>query len=725
MPLGQNFGVTALRFGFCALLVAAALPARAHDLQRVEALDPLPPSASMVPAQGAGLFTAAPGTAAPALSQGFVKRSRLVQFDPSYRDRMILAPAVGPQAARVEGAPEPVPETVQVFTLPLFDDFQVKAFKTGAHVDSLGSTIWTGRVLDPEGGEVLLTFHAGHVTGSVRVGARMVSIQPTSDGQTRITETDPAQRPHADPLVPPHTQNAAAPPKPQGGVPGTINILVAYTPQAAADTADITGAISNAMAYTNTVLTNSGIPSQMNLVGTMEVNYTESNGETAQQILQDATYGIGGFAQVHAQRDALKADIVSVWSVFGNNVCGLSWVLEDADQNDDSSLGYNIISNLPAYGGGCLTDSVAHEIGHNFGSKHDRYKDDPNDQLTSQFNFGYVDTTHKIRTIMSYPDACNAAGINCQLLPYHSTIAITYNGLPLGIGPDSAPNAADNATKIKQILPYIAQFRSQAPHALVAPLVDAILPSSRSVQTGEQATFFMTLINTTGTTATNCGLIGLNYADSSTGGFSYNWIWQTTNPANNQPTGNPFTPVSIAAGGLQTYYAGVSFSSPIAATFQMLVSCDNADTASVITGVNTLQLTVDSNPVPDVIALAETATHDGIIHVPSGGSNAFAVATTDLGTGGTILVAADTGSINLPVSLSICQTNPSTAQCLAAPTSTVTHSFTTNETPTFSVFATATGPIAANAAVDRVFVHFTDASGGTVRGSTSVAIQSP
>ncbi len=157
----------------------------------------------------------------------------------------------------------------------------------------------------------------------------------------------------------------------------------------------------------------------------------------------------------------------------------------------------------------------------------------------------------------------------------------------------------------------------------------------------------------------------------------------------------------------------------------MLVSCNNADTASVIPGVNTLALTVASGPVPDIIALAATPTQNGTVDVPSGGSNAFAVATSNLGIAGTVTISADTGSTSLPLSLALCQTNPSTAQCLAPPASTLSYNFPGGGTPTFSIFATATGGIAADPAAHRIFVNFKDSSGGTLRGSTSVAVQSP
>src|SRR5579859_7008201 len=108
---------------FLAGLVLAAPAGRAHGLQQVEALDSLPPATSLVPAEGAGLFGADTGTAA---GSGFVKRSRVTQFDAGYRDRMMLAPAVGA-----------APATVQVFTLPLFADITVKVYKTEAHQDNL------------------------------------------------------------------------------------------------------------------------------------------------------------------------------------------------------------------------------------------------------------------------------------------------------------------------------------------------------------------------------------------------------------------------------------------------------------------------------------------------------------------------------------------------------------------------------------------------------------
>ena len=728
--------------GLLLIALSFASSAGAHDdhgaaiMPPREVLDPVPPASRMVQASGDGLFAVAAKTGAveagPA-GGSFVKRTRIAQFDASYRDRMLMAPQVGMAAAALLTGQDPVPANVVVFKLPLFSDASVSLYKTGMTTDNLGNTIWTGRVLGAQDGEATLVFGHDQVAGSVRIGAQSFTITPMADGSTRIIETNSNRRPHADPLRRPAPMIGAGAglqgPAVGALTPATaaaagstiVNVLIAYTPAAQADDPGILNSISLAISYTNQVLAHSGINAQLNLVGTMPVGYQESANEQSSQILNDLTDGIGAFASVHARRDALRADLVSVWTHF-DDACGLSWVLQDVPSFptvEVAPYGYNVIST--AFGNGCLTDAVAHEFGHNMGAKHDRYKDDPNDQLTQQYNFGYVDVAHRIMTIMSYPDQCEANGVVCAQIPYHSSPSLTYQGNALGIA-DSQPNSADNVHEIQQIAPYIAKFRSQAP--AMSPLVAAILPSSRSVQVNSPATFFMTLINTGSTTATNCQLDGLGTIDFSDAP-GYSWRWQTTDPATNQTTGTAFTPISIPAGGAQSFVVGVKFATPVATTFQMLAHCDNADSASIIPGVNTLQLTVDINPVPDVIALALTPTGDGTLHVPTGGANAFAVATANIGIGGTILVSADTGSITLPVLLSICQTQPSSGRCLATPSGTVVHSFTPGETPTFGIFATATGGIAFDPSIARIYARFKDAAGGTVRGSTSVALRSP
>ena len=76
----------------------------------------------------------------------------------------------------------------------------------------------------------------------------------------------------------------------------------------------------------------------------------------------------------------------------------------------------------------------------------------------------------------------------------------------------------------------------------------------------------------------------------------------------------------------------------------------------------------------------------------------------------------------MPVSLRLCQTNPTTGACLATPASTVTTTIAANATPTFGIFVTGNATVADSPGANRVFVQFTDTN-GVLRGETSVAVR--
>jgi glucose/arabinose dehydrogenase len=254
---------------------------------------------------------------------------------------------------------------------------------------------------------------------------------------------------------------------------------------------------------------------------------------------------------------------------------------------------------------------------------------------------------------------------------------------------------------------------SRFPSSLVA----AVLPSNRSVQVGTTATAFATIINAGSVTATACGLSLLTTLPAT---FSY----QTTNPATNQVTGAPNTPADIAAGAAQSYVFALTPSAPIAPTdVQLRFGCANTNPASVIPGLDTLLFSASNTPVPDIVALTATLTNDGIVNIPgTNRTGAFAVATVNVGASGSITASADTGTAALPVSLSLCETNPATAACISAIDSTVTTTINANATPTFGIFVQGSGNVPFDPATNRIFVRFKD-SGNVTRGSTSVAVR--
>jgi hypothetical protein len=253
------------------------------------------------------------------------------------------------------------------------------------------------------------------------------------------------------------------------------------------------------------------------------------------------------------------------------------------------------------------------------------------------------------------------------------------------------------------------------------PILAAVLPGSRSVQLPGPATIFASVINS-GTAA----LTGCQIALPVTAPSGLTLSYQTTNPTTNALTGTPNTPATIAGNNtVQTFLLAFQGTTPFVATNLALdYDCLGAAPASVTAGLDTIDLTLSTTPIADIIALAATISNNGIADIPTGGTGAFAVASTNVGVTGMIIASVDTGAASLPLTATICQSNPSTGQCLAAPAPSVTLNYTSGSTPTFSVFLNASAPIALNPAGSRAFVRFKDST-GAIHGSTSVAVQSP
>ena len=248
-------------------------------------------------------------------------------------------------------------------------------------------------------------------------------------------------------------------------------------------------------------------------------------------------------------------------------------------------------------------------------------------------------------------------------------------------------------------------------------LLAAVLPSSRSVQVGAVATAFATVINRGHNLATACSIAPFS-------GIAASFHYQTTDPNTNQITGSADTPVDIASRGFQSFIIAFIPTQTLAPTDSLIIfQCTNTDSAPINIGLNTLLLSASAIPVADIVALAATATHDGIVNISGAtGAGAFAVATVNVGASGLIIASADTGNAALPVNIFLCQTEPSTGQCISAIGSSVVTTINSDATPTFGIFVQSNGNVAFDPAGNRIFVRFRD-SGAVTRGSTSVAVR--
>jgi DNA-binding beta-propeller fold protein YncE len=246
----------------------------------------------------------------------------------------------------------------------------------------------------------------------------------------------------------------------------------------------------------------------------------------------------------------------------------------------------------------------------------------------------------------------------------------------------------------------------------------SVLPGSRAVQLGNTATIFATMINAGSATLDGCAI-----ALPVTAPAGLTLAYQATN-SSNVPVGAPNTPVTIAGNdGIQSFIVSFQGSTPFIAPGMTLdFSCTGAAPAGILAGIDTVDLTFSATPIADIIALAATATNNGIVEVPNGGAGAFAVATDNLGASAPLTVSVDTGAATLPVTATICPSNPSTGACLSAPAASFPLTIAGGTTPTFSIFVSSAGAVPFDPAGSRIFVRFTDAQGG-LHGSTSVAIE--
>jgi streptogramin lyase len=248
-------------------------------------------------------------------------------------------------------------------------------------------------------------------------------------------------------------------------------------------------------------------------------------------------------------------------------------------------------------------------------------------------------------------------------------------------------------------------------------LLAAVLPLSRSVEVGgTAATAFATILNAGPGTATTCTIAPATVVAAT-------FAFQTTDPTTNALTGTPNTPADIPSGGGQSFVIAFTPNAAFAPTNVLFTfGCANAAPAPAIVGINTLNLSASTSPVPDIVALAGSG-DPGYVDIPGAmGTGVFVTATVNLGSAAQITVSADTGTANVPVVLTVCQTNPSTGACLAAPAPNVTTTIAANAMPTFGIFAAGSATVPDLPAINRVFVRFTDA-GGVLRGATSVAVR--
>jgi probable HAF family extracellular repeat protein len=254
-------------------------------------------------------------------------------------------------------------------------------------------------------------------------------------------------------------------------------------------------------------------------------------------------------------------------------------------------------------------------------------------------------------------------------------------------------------------------------------IVSAVAPNARTTTVGAAVTAFATIINAGASTATAC----LIAPPSS---FPGSFLYQTTDPATNVINGSPNTPVDLPAGQAQTFYFAATPSELLTQEIPVIFGCSNAQPATSVPGLNTFLLSASTTPIPDMLSIADTLSHDAIAVIPGAtGTGLMVAAAINISAGGTVTFTPTDTPIgqparNLPLKVSICQTDPANGQCTnpSTPGSSSTVTVATGETVFFSIFIQGLGTlIAFDPAHHRIFLIATE--GSTPVGEASVAVK--
>ena len=376
------------------------------------------------------------------------------------------------------GAAGPAKDAARI-TVALSDDTSLSIRRTSVEIRS-DMCVWRGVVEETGAPATIMWWPGGKMAGTVQHQGRLYSIRHLGGeliavvemGEDRMPQEHAAMspRPRADdptlrddPLVqqgdasalrpkpaaptPPAAietktaeradkERAGAQAAPSGTV--TIDIIVAYTKKAASNYADVKRELIDlAIEEGNESFRMSSLGQvQLRLVHAYETDYVEDGAAHFDHVWRFADRGDGYMDEIHALRDKYKAD-VAILIVDDPKGCGLATrVYADAEE------AFAVVHHECA----ASTYSLAHEIGHLIGARHDLSLD----KMMTPFAYGhgYVNGT-KWRDIMSYKESCGG----CPRLPVWSSPVVLVRGEPAG-----TPEL-DNARVIREHAARVAAFR--------------------------------------------------------------------------------------------------------------------------------------------------------------------------------------------------------------------------------------------------------------------------
>jgi len=336
--------------------------------------------------------------------------------------------------------------------LPLIDGKRITLVQTLTSLKRNGGFNWRGEVEETGERALLMLWKDGRLSGYFGYQGRVFIVNHAGSEIQALAEADLNKLPPDHAPGTPGTPGPAVranPPEPLvAPFPDaerqtleakkiTIDLMLVYTQKAIdnymLDPADL---MALAIDRANETFTNSGIGNiSLRLVHSQAIDYDEAGADHFEH-LYHMVDGVGPFKDVKKLRNEKHADIVGL-IIDNPSGCGLSTRV-----GAESEEAFFVVHHACA----AITHSIAHEIGHILGARHDRAVDANNTPFA--YGHGYINGT-KWRDMMSYREGCGG----CPRIPYWSNPRVFYKGEPTGTA------ASDNARVILEQAERVSRFQ--------------------------------------------------------------------------------------------------------------------------------------------------------------------------------------------------------------------------------------------------------------------------
>lgn len=354
------------------------------------------------------------------------------------------------------GSERPPQSASNEITIPLNETETITASRIRVITTQEGC-YWHGRIGDTEFPISLMWWPNGRMAGAFTYNNKHYVIRNLTGDQHAIMEIDPDRMPAEHPIMPPafrdryrapdgtprldrapveRLENLQDAKEGQVELPDEfeglldletpslepkivkdrmveISVLFAYTKKAASHYTDIRNdVIALAVEQSTQSFRNSKVDNvTVTVAGSYLVDYDEGDDNLFNHLWNFADRGDGHLDEIHKLRDEKKAD-VAILLVDNPTGCGLATRIAAGPEEAFAVVNHECATT---------TFSVAHELGHLLGARHDRSLD----QSTQPFPYGHGFANQtKWRTMMAYRSSCNG----CPRLPLWSSPNVEVQG---------------------------------------------------------------------------------------------------------------------------------------------------------------------------------------------------------------------------------------------------------------------------------------------------------